>query len=227
MADIFDEVNEDLRADRARRFAAQYGSAGFAFVLLAVAGVAGWQVWHTKHMRETDAVATEFLTATHASPSSKAGPAATDPAAMATLDRLAATGPDGYRTLARLRTAAVRAGDGDLPAALGLWDQVAADQSADPLLRELATLLWAQHQVDAGPPDQVEARLQTLLAPDGPYRALALEARAWLLMRTGDNTQARDILQGLTKDSAVPEGVRGRANGLLARMGDPAAAGAQ
>jgi len=85
----------------------------------------------------------------------------------------------------------------------------------------------AQHQVDAGPPDQVEARLQTLLAPDGPYRALALEARAWLLMRTGDNTQARDILQGLTKDSAVPEGVRGRANGLLARMGDPAAAGAQ
>lgn len=221
MADIFDEVNEDLRAERARRFAARYGALGFGLVLLAVAGVAGWQVWHGRQVKQAETVASDFLGAMHGTAPSPAGAVAADPAALAVFDRLAAEGPDGYRTLARLRDAAARASSGDLPGALGMWDQLASDSAADPILRQLASLLWAQHQVDAGPAEAVDARLQTLMAPDGPYRALALEARAWLMLRTGAKAQAQAILQGLAKDPAVTEGVRGRANGLLAQLGQP------
>ena len=103
---------------------------------------------------------------------------------------VAATGPEGYRTLARLRAAALKAAAGDLPAALALWDQVSADTAADPLLRDFANLLWVQHQVDAGDPAAVQGRLAPLIAPGNPWRPLALESQAWLLLRTGETDKA-------------------------------------
>ena len=48
MADIFDEVSEDLRAERAKRLAVRYGGWVLAAALLIVAGVAGWQVWQAR-----------------------------------------------------------------------------------------------------------------------------------------------------------------------------------
>ena len=222
MTDIFDEVNEDLRAERARRLAARFGPAGAALVVLLVLGVAGWQFWHKRQVQAAEATASEFLAATQASQAPKAGTAVADPAALATFDRMAATGPDGYRTLARLRAAAARAANGDLAGALVLWDQVGTDRAADPALRDLATLLWAQHQTDQGPADQVEARLETLLAPDSPYRSLALETRALLLIRTGNTAAAREVLQGLAADSSALAGVKNRANGLLDRLKESA-----
>lgn len=222
VTDIFDEVNEDLRAERARRFAARYGVVGAVLLLLAVAGVAGWQFWHKGQVHEAEATATAFLGAMQATAAPKAGSPVADPAALVVFDRLAATKPSGYRTLARLRAASARAANADLPGALGLWDAVAADAEADPILKDLANLLWVQHQVDQGQPDIVETRLQTLLAPDGPYRSLALETRALLLIRTGADGAARDVLQGLVDDNSALEGVKARANGLLARLDEGA-----
>ncbi len=220
MADIFDEVNEDLRAERARRFAARYGSAGVAVIVLAVAAAGSWQFWHARQLRASEVTASEFIGASQATAAPRAGVAVADPAALATFDKLATSAPSGYRTLSRLRAASARAANADLPGALALWDQVASDPAADSVLRDLATLLWVQHQLDQAPPETVEARLQPLLAPDGPYRSLALEARALLLIRTGAESAAREVLQGLVSDSSALEGVKGRANGLLARLGE-------
>ena len=88
--------------------------------------------------------------------------------------QLAATAPEGYATLARLREAALKADAGDLPGAAALWDRVAGDASADPLLRDLASLLWAQHQIDSGDPALLEARLK---AAGGAGQSLARAGR--------------------------------------------------
>ena len=134
--------------------------------------------------------------------------------------------PAGYRTLARLRLAALRAETNDAPAALALWDQVAADAAADPLLRDLAGLLWAQHQVDAGDPAAIEARLRPLMGPNNPWRSLAQETEALLALRLGRADQARQAFRHLSADLAAPAGVRARAEALLTRLGEtvPAAA---
>jgi hypothetical protein len=134
---------------------------------------------------------------------------------------IAANGPSGYRSLARLQEAALKAGAGDVPAALALWDQVSADEQADPQLRHLADLLWIQHQVDTGNPADVEGRLAPLIAPGNPWRPLALECQAWLKLRTGDKAGAITILRELVALPAAPTGVRARANGLLVRLGAP------
>ena len=143
-------------------------------------------------------------------------------AAAEEFNRLANNAPDGYRTLARLRAAALRATSGDLPGALTLWDQLAADTEADPLLRDLASLLWVQHMVDFGDPAAIEGRLLPLVAAGNPWRPMALESQAWLQMRTGQADKARETLRSLLADATAPDGVKGRANGLLSRLGEAA-----
>ena len=228
VADIFDEVNEDLRAERAKQFALRYGWLVALLAALLVAAAVAWQAWHWHQVRQVNDVAAAYLGAMRGAN----GPAPTDGqptpsrnAAMAEFDRLASTGPEGYRSLARLRGAALHASSGDLPGALAEWDRLSADTAADPLLRDLANLMWVQHQVDSGDPAAVEGRLQPLIVSGSPWRHLALENQAWLALRLGRTDQARDTLRQLAADPAAPDGVRGRANGLLARMGEPARAG--
>jgi hypothetical protein len=221
LADIFDEVENDLRAERARRTALRYGGlAAFAAVLV-VGAAAGWQGWRWYQARQDQAAAAVFLTAMRDADS--AGPTGGETparaAAAASFARLAEQGPEGYRTLARLRDAALKADAGDVAGAAALWDQVADDASADRLLRDLASLLWVDHQLESGNPAALRQRLAPLIAPTNPWHPMAQEAMALLDMREGQNDQARTTLQGLTQDSGAPQGVRTRANGLLARLG--------
>jgi len=228
--DIFDEVNEDLRAERAQRLLQRYGVLLVAAAVLLVLGVGAWQAWRWRENDTRATVAAAFLTAMHdAAPAAPGGTPPASPAtaqAMQTFAAMGAEGPSGYRTLARLREAALKASGGDLPGALALWDQVSADETADRELRSVADLLWIQHQVDAGDPAAVEGRLAPLLAPASPWRPLAREAQAWLKLRTGDKAAAAAILRELVALPTAPNGLRARASGLLARLGEPPTADA-
>ena len=218
--DIFDEVSEDLRAERAQAMMKKYGGVLVAAALLVLAATGGWQGWRWYQGRETARVAAIYLDALRAA-DRPAG--AERHAARPLLDQVAAEGAPGYRTLARLREAALKADGGDLAAALALYNQVATDSAADPLLRDLATLQWATRQVDSGEPALLEARLAPLTAADHPLRALAAETQALLAIRQSKPDAARNILKRLSQDVTAPDGVRGRANGLLAQLGGGAA----
>jgi hypothetical protein len=162
----------------------------------------------------------QYLTAMTLADATAAGTSAANrAAAIAAFDKLTATAPEGYRTLARLRDAALKADAGDLTGATALWDQVAADNAADPLLRDLASLLWAEHQIDHGDPALLESRLKALTAPDNVWHALAEEQLALLDLRVGKTDQAKTTLRRLAQDTTAPSGVRGRAGGLLNRLG--------
>jgi hypothetical protein len=225
--DIFDEVNEDLRAERMRRLLLRYGWLLVVAVVLVIAGTGFWQYWRYHQANLRNAVATSFMTAMSQASAPLDAKAPDRAEAMHTFATIAARGPSGYRTLARLQEAALQARAGDLPAALALWNQVSADEEADPQLRQLADLLWVQHQVDTGKPADVEGRLAPLIAPGDPWRPMALESQAWLKLRTGDKAGAIAILRGLVTLPDAPNGVRERANGLLVRLGAPPAAESQ
>jgi hypothetical protein len=220
VVDIFDEVDEELRAERAHRLLKRYAGVIIACALLIVGVAAGWQAWRWYQTRQDQAAAAEYLTAMNlAEDPAGVSDAARNGAAIAVLDKLESSAPKGYRTLARLRAAAAKAALGDVPGALALWDQVAADTSADPLLRDLASLMWAEHQIDSGDPSLLQARLTELAKPGNAWRALAEEQLALLNMRLGKSDEAKAILRRLAQDTTAPNGVRGRANTLLSRLG--------
>lgn len=219
MVDIFDEIDEELRADRAKALLKRYGGVIIAAAVLVVAAAAGWQAWRWYQAKQDMVAARKFI-ATMTAADSAGTNAAARKTAIAEFNGVAATAPsDGYRTLARLRSAALEAQNGNLPGALTLWNDIATDGSADPLLRDLATLLWAQHQIDTGDPSLLAARLKPLAAPDNAWRPLAEEQLALLDLRQGKTAAAKTTLTRLAQDLTAPVGVRGRAADLLARLG--------
>jgi len=220
VVDIFDEVDEELRAERAQQLLKKYGGVIIAIAIAIVAAAAGWQGWQWYQTRQDQAAALQFVTAmTLAEPTAAGTNEANRAKAIAAFAQVAANSPEGYTTLGRLREAALKAESGDLQGAGALWDQVAGDGSADPLLRDLASLLWVEHQIDKGDPALLESRLKALAAPENPWRPLAEEQLALLDLRQGKADAAKTALRRLSADASVPSGVRGRASGLLARLG--------
>jgi len=216
VSDIFDEVDEELRAERAKKLLQRYAGLIVGAAVLLVAAVGAWKAMQWYQARETARVADAYLAAMREADSPGAPEHA---AALAGFAQVAGQGMPGYRTLARLRAAALKADSGDLPTALALWNDVAADNSADRLLRDLASLEWALHQVDSGDPALVAARLAPLATPENPWHPLAEETQAMLALRQGKTAEARDTLKRLAQDVTATEGVRRRANGLLAELG--------
>jgi hypothetical protein len=103
--DIFDEVDEDLRADKAQRLLRKYGGALIAVAVAVVLGAAGWQAWQWREGQQRAALAASYLAAMRTADTQKgAGRQAAAPEFAA----LAARAPAGYRSLARLREAALR-----------------------------------------------------------------------------------------------------------------------
>ncbi len=219
MSDIFDEINEDLRAERAQALLRRYGGLLAGLCVLAILGVGAYQGWKYYQARQTARQAELYLGAMRIAD----GPDGTQrQAALPDFAKLAQDGNPGYRTLSRLREAALKADAGDGAAASALWNAVAGDTAADPLLRDLANLEWAMHQIDGGDPEAVAARLAPLAQGNNPWHSLAQEQQGLLAMRQGKTDAARDIFKRLGQDVAAPDGVRGRANGLLTQLGGQA-----
>lgn len=219
MPDIFDEVAEEVRAERLRRLLSRYAGLIVAVVLLVVVGIAGWRIRDYYQARQDRSAAALYLTALNQARVPGEAGKTSRAAAEAELGKLANQGPAGYRALARLRLAALLAQDGKQAEALNLYNALATDQSADPLLRDLASLLWAEHQIDTGDPQLLEARLKPLAVLDSPWRPLAERQLALLDLRQNKPDAAREILKRLAVDGAAPSGVRDSAQLLLQQLG--------
>ncbi len=213
VVDIFDEVEEDLRAERLRKLLARYGGLIVALALAVVAGAAGWQGWNWYQARRENAAAGRYLAAVTA-----AGSTTGRPAAAASFAALAANGPAGYALLARFRAAALAAAAGKARAAEAQWNAIAADRAVAPLFRDLARLLAVSHAIDTADPARLRARLAPLALPTNPWHPLAREEQALLDLRLKDYAGARKILAALAADITAPQDVRSRAKVLLAGL---------
>jgi len=207
LADILDEVEQDYRAERARRLFLRYGAILGALLLLVVAGVAGWQAWRWSQLRAATTTASAYLAAGNADPAAQASAYAT----------LAATAPAGYAALARLRAAGLAAAAGEETEARALWEALARDPAAPALYRDLATVLWAMASIGTPEATTIEGRLAPLA--DGPWRAAVAETRALAALAAGDNAAAARGFAAIAADPATPSGIRIRAERLRGEGG--------
>ena len=222
MTDIFEEVEADLRAERTRTLLLRYGKYLIAAAIVALLVVLAWQGLLWRRAQQQRAAATAYFAALQAAPTTQPAGAAAAKAEAAFARLTGDNTPTGYRTLARLHAAALAADAGQTKQALALWQDVATDKSADPLLSGLARLLWVTHQIDALKPgadaQALKAELQPLLAPDDPWRPMAEEVTALIALAQGDKAAAKQRLTALAADTNSPEGLRQRAAALLARL---------
>lgn len=219
--DIFDEVREDLRADRARALLRRYGAVGIGLMLvtLAAVGIYDWQEKRTVQSRS--ATAERFIAAQESAGKQAGNPGkAPPPALTSTLADIAAGGPSGYRVLATLQLAALDWDAGRQDKAIAAWKAVSADSSAPKALQDLAILTSVQRQVDTGNAQALKDQLRPLIESGNQWRPLAEQVTALLDIRLGRVPEAKAIFKSLTTDPQAPPGVRQMAQDLLTTMGE-------
>jgi hypothetical protein len=213
LPDIFDEVKEELRAERARKLWVRYGGMLAGVAVVAMLAVGGWQAWRWNQQREAAQVAATFLQENRAAEA----PGADLKAAGERFAVLAQSAPEGYQILARLRAAALKAETGDRDAALALYDQIAQDGRATPLYRDLANLMWALHGLESQDTAALDSRLAPLVG--GAWGASARELQGLVAIRRGQPAEAKKTLEALAADVTAPQGVRERAGRVAATLG--------
>lgn len=218
MVDIFDEVSEDLRTERAMALAKRYGGLLIIAAVAVLAGIAGFQAYNGMQREKDARAAGQYLALTTPLDEGTTLSATQLTDAAIGLKAFAASAPEGYKTLASLRAAALEAGAGDITGAQALWLGISDDSGADEAMRNSATLLWAQRAIGSVPDGAVEARLKPLEASANPFHAMAQEDQALLYLKDGKPDLAKALFSQLASDPNAPPDLRNRAGGLLAQL---------
>ena len=215
MADIFREVDEDIRQERYQKLWRRYRWYLLGVTLALIIAVAAFVIIKEQNEAQREDEGRQFAAALGELEAGRPKGAAV------AFQALADTTDSGYLALARVRAADALVLAGDISGAIELYDQLSADSRADLLYRELAALLAAEHLLDRVSPEEVMQRLAPLVSGDGPWRSLANELTGVAQMRAGRNDAAREIFTELSNDVGAPNGVRSRAQEFLASLGGP------
>ena len=209
MADIFHEVDEEVRRERLQKLWERYSIYVIALAVLIVAGIGAWRAydwWLSKQAAAAGARFEQALTLSEQGKHSEAEQA---------FAKIAADAPSGYRVLARFRAAAELAQDKPTEA-VKAYDQIAGDGSLGQTMQDLANLRAAMLLVDSSPLAEMEKRLTALTEPGRTFRASARELLALSAWHNNDATAAKKYIDMITVDAETPPGVRARAEVLSA-----------
>ncbi len=209
MADIFREVEEDIRRDRLQHLWDKYGIYLIGLVVSIIAITSLIVGWRSYTLSQAEDASKAFATAV--------AEAAQDGAdAPAIFTELADQSPAGYAALAKLRAAGALAEAGEAEQAIAAYDAVAADSSADDILRDLAKVKSGTLLVGRTSYDDLAIRLVPLAADAEPWRNPAREALGMAAYAEQKYGLAQSFFQSIVGDQTATPGVRDRAHVMLA-----------
>ncbi|WOF73523.1 tetratricopeptide repeat protein [Parvibaculaceae bacterium PLY_AMNH_Bact1] len=209
MADIFREVEEDIRRDRLQHLWDKYGIylIGFVVGIIALTSlIVGW----SSYSRSAAEDASKAFAAAVAEAAQEGADAST------IFTELADQAPSGYAALSRLRAAGALAEAGEIDQAIAAYDAVAADSSADEILRDLAKVKSGTLLVGRTSYDDLAIRLVPLAGDSEPWRNPAREALGMAAFAEQKYAQAQSFFQSIIGEQTATPGVRDRAHVMLA-----------
>lgn len=208
MSDIFDETEENLRADRwvtiVKKALPVVGIA-LGGALVVALGVWGWQ----KYEQTVSNTASETFQA-----ALDAGNKGDVAGAKTKFQTVAKSGNAAYKSMALMELGGMAVTDNNTAEAIKDFDQ-AAGAAPTPALKDMAVLKSAMLQIDTAKFDDIKARLTPLTGDKRPFAPLAKEALAVAKLQAGDVKGARADLQVLTLTLGTPDGVKQRAGDLI------------
>lgn len=211
---FIEEVTEEVRRDRLFRLFRQYGWIGVVLILGLVGGTA-WTEW----TKSRDAARARTF-----------GDALIDALDQGTPEErreaLAAVPSDAEQT-AILNLILASDPDEDKTATLAALEKVANDGALSPAYRDLATLRRALVAGADLPLADRRTALEGIATPGRPYRVLAAEQLAYLLIEEGNSDAAITALTDLMQDQEASGAVRTRLGQVVTALGGtpPEAAG--
>lgn len=209
MSDIFREIDEEVRRDKAAAIWKKYGTVFIALAAIAVAGMAGWQFWQYRENQASQIVGARLEAALKSSRDGNGAEAET------ILKELAASAPAGYRQIARFRLAAEIA-KRDAAEGTTAFDALANDGSLQQLYRDLARLRSGELKVDTSPYAEVRTALEPLATPQGVWRHSAREMLGIAALKANQFDDAGRWFDAIVTDPQAPAVLRQRTDLYLA-----------
>ena len=209
MADIFHEVDEEVRRERLKKLWDRYSIYVIGAAALIVAVIGAWRGYEYWQAKQAAAAGAAFESALSLSEAGK------HDEAEAAFTKIAGEAPAGYRMLARFRAAADLA-QAKPPEAVKAYDELAADTSLGTTLQDLAAVRAGMLVVDNAPLSEMQRRLDPASAPERSFRHTARDLLALAAWRNHDFAAARRYIDMIATDAETPAGTRARAEVLSA-----------
>lgn len=205
---FIEEVTEEVRRDRLFGLFRRYGWVGVLAVLAVVGGTA-WREWsQSRDEARAQAFGDAILDALdHGTPEERSA-------------ALAAIPTDGGQT-ALLQLVVASDPNEDRAATLAALDRLIADATLSPVYRDLAVLRRVLVAGSEMPLADRRTALEGIAAAGRPYRPLAAELLAYLLVEEGKTDEAVTALTALIQDQEASSALRARAGQMLTALGGP------
>lgn len=203
---FIEEVTEEVRRDRLFRLFRKYGWVGVVAILGLVGGTA-WTEWsNARDLARAEAFGNALIDALdHGAPEERREALAAIPAAA--------------EQTAVLQLILASDSDADKAATLAALDKVASDTALAVSYRDLATLRRVLVAGADQPLPERRVALQGIAAPGRPYRVLAEEQLAYLLIEEGKRDDAIAALTTLMQDQEAPASLRARLAQVVTALG--------
>ena len=125
----------------------------------------------------------------------------------------------GYKTLSLFQAASLYAKNDNKEKALEIYQSLESE-ALDENFQDLATLMLIYLQFDNADPEILEKRIEKLASKGNPWYYNAVELKGFLFAKQKNKEKQIEIFNILSKDNKAPEGVRTRANDMLAILGE-------
>lgn len=198
MADIFNEIDDDLRHDRYRKLWDRYGVILLVAAAAIVIGVAGWRGYgYWRDVKAAEAGDRYYAALRQVDGGDIDG-------AVTALKQLADDGPAGYGIVARLHVAGLTA-KSDRKAGIAAYETLSRQAGVPKVLTDLAAIQAGYLALDVEDPKAVEARVGRFLGAGEPFRHAAREILVLAAMQAGDWAAAQSRLDDLQADAELPQ----------------------
>lgn len=216
MADIFREVDEEVRQDRIALALTRNWGWLLLGALLILAGVGAWRGYDYWRLQQAETSGGRYLDALSLVRDGKPADA------LSAFDDLARTGTPGFSTLARFRAAGQR-GATDPADGAKAFDALAADPKVESAMQDVARLRAAMLLLDTADLKAMQGRLQSLADANSPMRDAAREVLALAALKANDSAAAKGYLDAIAVDPIATAVQRQRIGALSGLVGAGAA----
>ena len=209
MADLFQEIDDELRQDKASRLWRVYGKYVVAAAIVIIMSVGGYKFWQQKQLDDGEKASIAYEAALERSASGD------HKGAIDQLNEEEIGTVAGYAALSQMQKANLAMKINDFEAALITFKDIAENDNYPQSVKEWASFRYAAVRVEKQIDSNASADLDSLIATDSPWRFLAKEIKAIKEIETGNKSGAKAIFSELADDENAPERLRVRAAEFL------------
>jgi hypothetical protein len=209
LSDIFREVDEEVRQERAKGLWKKYGIYVIGLALLVVVLVGGYKGWQYYSLQQLEKAGAQYLENVALIDDGK------DAQALEAFQALSEKGSSGFFLLSKFQQAGLLAKLGKNGEAIALYDELAGKTALEDSLRNLARFRAALLLSNTASFKEVDDRIGKLATTGNPWRQSAQEILAITAFRNGDLIKAEEIFNVLSTEPETPNALRTRAAAMI------------